>query len=569
MNIVRARLHGNKISPILKHLGVFLLMIYLYVLILGYIGGIDSVFFYRQWVELLLLSYFYIYSYTILKESSWRWLIAIIPVLASYLVQDVFYLFYGKVFRLIEILELPELVQVITLGYWFIIIVILILPLLLFVVSVNYRRWQAIVLGLLPLGFVIGMIVMSPTSYTSFLEKYAGGIVKYSDTKSAERNGRFAMLFYKEAERLNALQLTDAYRDRASYEDKISEKLGMLKQVSNQKNVHLIVLESFLDPRLFKRMRFSQSPVHPEFKRLFNKKLGLSISSVFGGSTAQAEFEVLCGVPALEKLSSVEFNVFTGSAVYCMPGIMSRMGYQTIATNAYKPNFFNALPAYKGLGFNEIYFPQEFTSTGSSYLSVGGVGDEDYLFDGKLFDQNLEFIANKLKDNNGAPIFNYMMTIYGHTPHILDKKLRPEIIKVQSDYADDHLQRSTNQFYYRTQAIAKYVKELIKLDKNSLIILVSDHVPPLRNGPNTYRKLDYMGNIENYYYYNRLMIIDNGKPVVYRDIRHFDMPDIVYNYLSDGGYCESQPCTHLGKQPMLSRESFIDQYYSIMAHASE
>lgn len=569
MNAIYSRLLGNKISPIWKYYGVFLLIIYSYVLMLGYIGSIDSTSFYRQWIELLLLSYFYIYSYSILKESRWRWLVATIPVLTSYLVQDVFYLFYGKIFRLIEILEIPELVQVITFGYWLIIVVVLVLPLLLFASAVNYRRLHIIIAGLVPLGFIVGLIVASPTAYTNFMEDYANEIVLYSDTKSAERNGRFAMLFYKEAERLNALQLTNAYRDRAVYEDKITEKAALLKQGSNQQNIHLIVLESFLDPALFKRMRFSKNPVHPEFKKIFNKKLGLSISPVFGGATAQAEFEVLCGVPALEKLSSVEFNIFTGSPVYCLPGIMARMGYHSIATNAYKPNFFNALPAYKGLGFGEIYFPQEFTSTGSSYLSVADVGNEDYLFDGNLFDQNLEFIAKQLKDNSGVPIFNYMMTIYGHTPHILDKKLRPEVIKVKSDYADDHLQRSTNQYYYRTQAIAKYVKELVKLDKNSLIILVSDHVPPLRNGPNTYRKLDYMGKIDNYYYYNRLMIIDNGKPVTYRNIRHFDMPDIVYNYLSGGVYCQSHPCAHLGNRPMASRESFINQYYSIMAHASE
>jgi hypothetical protein len=35
--------------------------------------------------------------------------------------------------------------------------------------------------------------------------------------------------------------------------------------------------------------------VHPDFERLFGKKIGFSVSPVFGGKTSQAEFEVLCG----------------------------------------------------------------------------------------------------------------------------------------------------------------------------------------------------------------------------------------------------------------------------------
>ena len=569
MKIFNSQGFSRHLSLVINRYSIFLLGIYLYVLVVGYRGGIDSRLFYSQWTELLLLLYFYIYFYFILKHHRWRSLLAALPIIAGYLVQDAYYLFYGKVFRLIEILELPELLQVITFGYGVMVVVFLIVPLMLFFSVINYRKLHVITMGALPLGLLSALIIVSPNAYTDFIHAYGNGVVIYSDTSSVEKNGRYTMLFYKEAQRLNALTMTEPYRKRVEYEQIAETKAENLRQHSNHQNVHLIVLESFLDPRLFRRASFNRYPVHPDFEKIFGKKLGLSMSSVFGGATAQAEFEVLCGVPALEKLSSVEFNVFTGSPVYCLPGILEKTGYRTIATNAYKPNFFNALPAYKGIGFSEIYFPREYASSEESYFSIKDVSNERYMFDSALFEQNLAFVAKSLEENRTTPLFNYMMTIYGHTPHTLDPAKRPEIIQVKSDYPDDHLQRSTNQFYYRTQAIAKYIKELIKLDKNSLIILVSDHVPPLRNGPNTYRELDYMGNIANYFYYNRLMIIDNAKPVVYRNIRHFDMADIVYNYITDGDFCRQKSCAFLEKTPMQERESFLDQYYSLMAHASE
>jgi hypothetical protein len=142
-------------------------------------------------------------------------------------------------------------------------------------------------------------------------------------------------------------------------------------------------------------------------------------------------------------------------------------------------------------------------------------------------------------------------------------------LQVESDYPDDHLQRAANQFYYRSGAIAAYVNALLEIDPDSLIIFVSDHVPPLRNGPNTYRALDYLDNAGQSYYYNRLLVIENGRPVAYDRVRHFDLPDMVLDYVTGGEFCRDQRCEFREDTPMQARESYLDAYYSLMAHASE
>jgi phosphoglycerol transferase MdoB-like AlkP superfamily enzyme len=309
--------------------------------------------------------------------------------------------------------------------------------------------------------------------------------------------------------------------------------------------------------------------VHPDFKQLFGGKMGLSIAPVFGGATAQAEFEVLCGVPAFEKLSSVEFNVFTGSAVNCTPGILQRLGYRTVATNAYKPHFFNAQPAYKGMGFQEAYFPREFTGSNPTYFEAGDVSGEEYMFDGELFEQNLAFVEQHLKEHSGKPLLNYIMTIYGHTPHLLNNVKRPQVLQVTAARQDEHLLMAANQFYYRTQAIAQFVKKLRTIDPQSLIILAADHVPPLIYGPITYRELGYMGNIENSYYHNRLLILENGKPKTYKTTHHYGIPQIVYDYLTDGHYCRSYACEHIDNRIAQDKSHYLPQYFQLMAHASQ
>lgn len=556
-------------SIVINRYSIFLLGIYFYSLAIDYRGGLNSTLFLSQWIELFFLFYFYVYFYFVLKPVRWRSLFAAMPIVASYFLHDLFFLTYGKIFRLINFVEIPELIQVLPLGYGIILAVLIVTPFIVFFSFINYRNQRVILIGALPASMLCVLIIVFPQAFTNFIHAAGNEIIEWSDAESVESNGRYVMLFYREAERRSVLTSTAQYRDRARYENDVAVQVGKLKQNSNHRSVHLIVLESFLDPRLFNKAKFSKNPAHPDFDQFFEGKIGFSISPVFAGATAQAEFELLCGIPALEKLSSMEFNVFTGSPVYCLPGILNKLGYRSVVSNAYKPNYFNSLTAYKGIGFGEIYFPQEYSAERKTYFNLGYASEEYYIFDGTLFDQNLSFVAKSLKENRATPIFNYLMTSYGHWPHDLDPTQRPEVIQVQSDYSDDYLQRSTNQFFYRTKAIAQYVAELIKLDKNSLIILVGDHLPPLGDGPDSYKALQYMDNVENSHYINRLMIVENGSPIVYKDMSHYDLPDVVYNYISGGQYCRQKPCAFLDGNTTKERWSFLEKYLTLMAHASE
>ena len=539
---------SEKLLRLSKLFLLFTLAIYFYSLLMTSRGGFSSEYLYGQWLELGVLLYIYSLFYVIQKSGKGRAVLAAVPIFLLYIVHDIFYLVYGKVFRLINVLEVPELLQVVPLAGAMLLILIVVLPLLMIISRINYRQPLRLFIALTPLVLIIGMIKTLPQAFASNFESVAHEIVKYSDGKSVENNGRLAMLMYREAQRSATHDSLEPYRQRVQYEKKIAKRVASIQQHIAARNVHLIVLESFLDPRLFKDLTFSQSPVHPDFEKRFGDKLGLSISPVFGGATAQAEFEVLCGVPAFEKLSSVEFNVFTGSEAYCLPGILSALNYRSIASNAYKPNFFNAIPGYQGMGFQELQFPVEFYSGAESYLHFGDPGVEEYLFDQSLFAQNLGMVKQHLQQHKDQPMFNYMMTIYGHTPHMLDLTLRPEIIQTRSTYADDHLQRSTNQFYYRTQAIAHYVEQLIKLD--------------------TFNALHYMNNLDHSIFYNRIAIIENGEAVKYAPMHHYELPDVVLNYLTKGQHCHSQDCAHLGKTTA-SREDRLTAYLNLMAHASE
>lgn len=549
-------------------LTLLLLGLYLYSVLMEDFGAFATEHIDQHWLEILLVCYLYALIYLSMRPGKFRPLIAALPMFLLYLLHDVFFLIYGKVFRIINFSEVPELLQIVP---WFsavALVLIFTVPLALIIYRFRFTRSGSFLIVYVPLLFLTAVLLVSPSSFVQAFESLANEIVKYSDAKSVENNGRLSMMLYREAQRQDALQTILPYRNREQYEQQVTTRIENLKKNINARNVHLIVLESFLDPRLFRKLSFSRSPVAPEFEALFNDKLGLSKSPVFGGATAQAEFELLCGVPAFERLSSVEFNMFGGSNVYCLPGLLSEVNYRTVATNAYKPNFFNAIDGYEGTGFDELHFPVEFYSATESYLQFGDPGDEEYMFDRELFEQNLSFIKKHLVQHPEQPLLNYVMTIYGHTPHNIDPDKRPAIITTQSDFEDDHLQRVTNQFYYRSEAIAEYVRALMAVDPDSLIVLVTDHVPPLRKGPNTYNALGYLPDHQDAMYYNRLAVIENRQVRRYHDIHHYELPDIVFNYLTQGEHCRKKPCAHLG-QATAPREQRLDEYLQLMAHATD
>jgi len=550
------------------HVAVFLTVLYGYARVMENLGGFATADMYLQWPEAMIVLYCYALFYGLQKPSVWRPWLAGTPIILLYLVHDIFFLAYGKVFRFVNIAELPELLQILPPLYAVLLVILFLSPFILILARIDYRRPRLILISLMPLVLVLTFIKAMPMAFATGFKTLAHEIVKWSDGRSVETNGRLAMMLYREAERTKTLAMIQPYLNRTGFDTAFAQEVAGIRHQFKPRNVHLLVLESFLDPRLFRDLKLSRDPVHPDFRALFGDQLGLSLSPLFGGGTAQAEFEVLCGVPALEQLSSIEFNTFTGSPAHCLPDLLGALGYRAVASNAYKPSFFNTQPAYTGMGFAEQQFPEEFFARQPTYLKFGDPGVEEYIFDGDLLPQNLEFVRRHLAEHPGQPLFNYLLTIYGHTPHHIDKDKRPYVIDVLSDYPDDQVVRIVNQFYYRTQAIAAFLRELIKLDPEGLIVLVADHVPPLQYGPPTYQGLGYMNNIEGNHYYNRLAILDRGRPVSYAPIRHFDLPDLILDRLTQGQYCAAKNCDYLAKTRP-PREQYFDGYLALMAHASE
>lgn len=500
----------------IKTLAKLFLIFLVYNLIANVAGGLNLDFGQLYFELPLYLASTLLLSYAISKTPRWHHtLIASLPWLIVYGIMDAYFMSLGRVFKWAEIVDLPELYDILPL-YLFAPIVLV--PLLLVaILAMAIQRWRLAVAGLLVMSIPLVMAFFLPAQYTSGFERFARSI--YIDERmTVGQNGRWTTGMYFEASRKAALA-TLAYDPE--WAQARNERIA--GQISNPKNIHIIVMESWLDPTLMAELN-SEPFISDQLNALTQAK-NFSESPVFGGQTPQAEFEILCATPAQQAFGTIEFNTFAGGGTSCLPNWLSERGYQTIATHAYKTTFFNRPAAYRSLGFEQAFFPKDYAPNRASYLPAGMLNGQKFMFDGPFLDANLAYISEQLQAEQ--PVFNYVLGVYGHWPNGLDYPGQ-EVFAEISDYPQ--LNRVAAQYYYRTQALADYLKALIETDPDSIILVASDHLPPIDDMEDWVGDTGYPGDQYRNIYY---LFID-GQPVSLADTSHDKMIAPIMAELCDG-----------------------------------
>jgi len=130
--------------------------------------------------------------------------------------------------------------------------------------------------------------------------------------------------------------------------------------------------------------------------------------------------------------------------------------------------------AYRSIGFRNIVFLEE-----TSHFTMNA--DDDRIFDGDLFNYSLQH-----RKTLTAPYILYTLGMYGHIPYKRNLALRPDLITTNMSHRK--ITNISNQFYYRTKALSHYIDKILAEDPKSVILVTSDHLPPIINGDIKYTK---------------------------------------------------------------------------------
>ncbi len=163
--------------------------------------------------------------------------------------------------------------------------------------------------------------------------------------------------------------------DRGGGAERISLPLEGEPALPSRPNIHLIVMESLIDPLNFRAARFDGDPIDSRFRRWLRESGSVSLSPVFGGKSARAEFEVLCGLPSY-AVGGIDFNALRGAHIPCLPDLLRRLGYATMASQPVSSSFFNYRKAYPAVGFEMTYFAGSYRAR-RFRRAMAGCGEPD------------------------------------------------------------------------------------------------------------------------------------------------------------------------------------------------
>ena len=464
---------------------------------------------------------------------------AVATVIGPFLWFDVFYWFLGRAPRPSDLLNVHLVAEfsikiplsaVLVAG----VVAVLNLTLILRVLK-RYDRRRAIKSIAMRLGAIgVAVFAISSGQLTQWA-RLSFERTTWSEAMTVRQNGRIACyLILGEQESLARKTLSNIPLSGANAFDEIFPEAPR-----ERPNIFIIVLESFIDPRMVLGVRCTPSPVAPELRPflLDNTRFSKVISPVIGGDTAQVEFELLAGVRAERRFRSIDFNSLQGESTDGFIHRLKRSGYQTLGTLASNSTYFNVRRAYRSLGIDEPVFLAEENVTPKMSASV--------VFDGDLFEYGLERIPFDGEKTN-RPTLSYLVGLYGHYPYHRNLDARPDAIATNS--SDPRIHRIANQFYHRTRALGKFLEELTTRDPEAIIYVTSDHVPPIYG-----RNVQFVDTLRT----NLALLLVAGTPVDVSGSRYFEIPWRIWDLI-----CES-PRTSAPSDAVLTRA-----YWQIIAEST-
>ncbi len=480
---------------------------------------------------IIVASFFY---FTQIRSLLFRFFLPLLSVVVLFRMSEIFYATFKRsptlsdFDNLLTVSSFSVSAQLVLL----LLLLILFLPYFVWIVNMYYRNKMVKSEKVKCIGKRLGTLTIFFLLFYSGLFYQIQSIqyefIPWSDENNIRQNGRLSTFFYLSYQEIKN-------RNRLANSLSITEtKTSLFKgKIKRKPNIHFIVMESFIDPREIKELGLGDEIISHKLRLLlsrfyqpasldYNDNQAMSnvthfshvLSPIYGGGTAQAEFELLSGIPALAKVNKIEFNVLRGGRIDGLTARLDENGYQLHATIAPSARFFNSQRAYQSFSFINPEFLQDEEKYAEYFRDTP-------IFDGELLEKNLSDFKH-WRSQSERPIFNYVLGMYGHYPFARNNKKRPDKIFLTGQ--PEKYQHIVNQFYYRTDAVAKYLQQLFIYDPEAVILVISDHLPAILDKDHSYKR-DWHANIALYFEAGQLKDLSG--------LNYFEIPHRVWQYLID------------------------------------
>ncbi|MBQ3055762.1 MAG: LTA synthase family protein [Oscillospiraceae bacterium] len=231
-------------------------------------------------------------------------------------------------------------------------------------------------------------------------------------------------------------------------------------------NIIVIMNEAFTDPRVFGEVN-TNTPFFPYFDKLKSESIhGWALASVFGGNTANSEFEFLTGhTMAFLPPTSVAYQQFVHGKIFVLPRLLNAYGYESIATHPYYANGWSRKKLYPEFGFVDATFLDSYPQ--KNLLRT-------YVSDQEMY----EFMLEKIKAPRENPLFFFGVSMQNHGGYDYTGEDFVNTVSL-TDYPDlfPRAEQYLSTLHASDKALEFLIESLRDFPEDTILLLFGDHQP--------------------------------------------------------------------------------------------
>ena len=291
--------------------------------------------------------------------------------------------------------------------------------------------------------------------------------------KSYRKNG--CVLTFMRSIQLMMIHKPDGYSANAAEEIAAPYRSETSSGNAKTPNVIAIMDEAFADLQAVGDFRTSED-VMPFYHSLTkNTVKGFSYVSVFGGQTANTEFEFLTGLSkAFVPASATPYQLYIKSL---LPGLTTHLGNQDyqgmLAFHPFRANGYNRDHVYPNLGFSDFISLKDLDVSASDKI-------RNFVSDAADFQVIIDQYEQAKKKSN-APFYLFNVTMQNHSGYDQDFDNLDMPISIEEKCDDPELKRYLNLIHHSDTALKSLIEYFSKQEDPTVIVFFGDHEPGLSN----------------------------------------------------------------------------------------
>ena len=237
-------------------------------------------------------------------------------------------------------------------------------------------------------------------------------------------------------------------------------------------NIIVIMDESYADFRVLGDNFRADREITPFIDSMEeNTVKGFAMSSVYGGNTANSEFEFLTGHSmAFLPDSSVPYQQYINDEIYSLPWVLRSYGYKCVSTHPYFESGWSRKSIYPRLGFVESSFIDDYTSPEII---------REYVSDRETFGFILDYLKHK---DDGKPLFMFGITMQNHGGYSYAGDNFSTTVSLEGYSTDYPTVEQYLTLVTETDSAVEYlIKELKDYPEDTIVLFFGDHFPGLNH----------------------------------------------------------------------------------------